>query len=74
MAPPSPQKDAEEAQKALRNGGIPVFKRAIRASKIYSQAALASITPSDLGGRGKVYWRDWPSLLSEIQEELNNGV
>lgn len=73
MAPPPPQTDGQQAQKALKRAGIPVFDRRIRFSKEYVKASETGADMSQQGGRMPQYWRDWEVLRTELMEAINNG-
>ncbi|WNN92099.1 ParA family protein [Gloeocapsopsis dulcis] len=73
MVPPPPQKDGEDAFKALHEKEYPVIKHGIKLLKVYKDAAALGLPVKSVKG-GKKAWRDWIELakLSPISELLNS--
>lgn len=69
MIPPPPQKDGQEAMKALVTQGYPVFSRGIRFYKAYKDAVTSGVPVYKARG-GKVAWRDWTEVKSEVIQAL----
>ena len=65
MVPPKPQKDGEQAALALKENDFPIFDQRIRFYKAYKDAAALG-TPVYKARGGKVGWRDWKALKSEV--------
>lgn len=69
MVPPPPQKDGLEAMEALKSQGYPVFSRGIRFYKAYKDAVTQGVSVHKVRG-GKVAWRDWTEVKSEVIQAL----
>jgi chromosome partitioning protein len=69
MVPPPPQKDGQEAMEALKAQNYPVFSRGIRFYKAYKDAVAQGVPPYKVRG-GKLAWRDWAEIKSEIIQAL----
>lgn len=75
MVPPPPQKDGEDALKALQEKEYPVIKQGIRLLKVYKDAAALGLPVSGVKG-GKKAWQDWMVLekLRPISELLDSAI
>jgi chromosome partitioning protein len=71
LVPPRPNKDGEQAQLELREGGYPVFNTVVRRSVAFTRAAVSGVAVRDLDdARLAASWEDYRSLGSEIEEML----
>lgn len=69
MVPPLPQRDGVEAMEALKAQGYPVFNRGIRFYKAYKDAVTLGVPVYKVRG-GKVAWRDWTEVKSEVIQAI----
>jgi chromosome partitioning protein len=69
MIPPPPQRDGQEAMEVLKAQGYPVFNRGIRFLKSYKDAVTQGVPVHKVRG-GKIAWRDWIEVKSEVIQAL----